>query len=485
MPADAPPDARARLRLLCMTHGLRCTGDRAWSFILPLVLASSSPNSLGPTSALSMAQTAGIILLGPVFARSLGDSWRQLALLVLVENCAVVCAGLIIASLGQGDVPLLSEPLFGVALVLLAVDAAASSALSLLVEKEYCRRLFSAPLSSANELARANAAVTRADLASSVATYTVIGAGMRRLGDDSGAAMMRLLWLWHAFAACCVLGLLRRLRGLLPASVAGATTATAGSRSGRNIARGSAGPVRTTPPSALRALFDAPSVLGGVSSAVRWHVLAFALLFFTVLSPSGLLSAHLRSRGVAAEHIATFRAAAQAAGAVGTGVAPWAIGRWGAAGAAWRVQLGQCCLLWAGALAYACPPSLGRHLLLPSAFSSVSSGWRELALMISVVASRVGLWGFDLCERQIVQAAAAPAGDAVHLFSVERALAEGAGLAMTGLSLWWSAPEQFANLLALSLAAVSGSAWLLRLSRRGAGARGDAARAVGSKVKGE
>ena len=38
----------------------------------------------------------------------------------------------------------------------------------------------------------------------------------------------------------------------------------------------------------------------------------YICLFLTVLSPSGLLSAHLKGRGVTAEAIAAFRSAAQA-----------------------------------------------------------------------------------------------------------------------------------------------------------------------------
>ena len=137
---------------------------------------------------------------------------------------------------------------------------------------------------------------------------------------------------------------------------------------------------------------------------------------------------------------------------------------------------------------------------------------RELVVMGGVAASRVGLWGFDLCERQVLQTAAAAASEwdgggsggggggaagggrrMVALFATEKALAELAGLAMLALSLALPAVESFGVLAALSLLAVTCAAALVSRSRaepqtaanvrsaRG-GARDDAAgRARGSK----
>ena len=118
---------------------------------------------------------------------------------------------------------------------------------------------------------------------------------------------------------------------------------------------------------------------------------------------------------------------------------------------------------------------------------------RELVVMGGVAASRVGLWGFDLCERQALQTAAAAASEwdggggsghgsgggsgsggggvvgggrrLVALFATEKALAELAGLAMLALSLALPAVESFGVLAALSLLAVSCAAALVSRSR--------------------
>jgi iron-regulated transporter 1 len=381
------------LALLCITHALRCTGDRAWTFILPLVLTASS-GSLAPTSALSLAQALGVVLLGPVCARFVGDgkSARAVGLLVLLENVCVVLAGWLIATTiatSSTGPSACRSPLFLLALALLALDSAASSALSLLVEKEYVRRLFGS--SSAAALAKANAAITGADLASSVGTYTLLGVVMRWFGPGAGTAMrmMRLLTAWHLLVACCVFWLLRRIRRCLPATSAApgpASSATAQSLE----------PSTTS----TSTLLLAPRLLRSVPPFVTCHMLAFALLFFTVLSPSGLLSSHLTSRGVDPSSIALFRAAAQAAGVAGTALAPLAIRKLGVQNAPRLVQRGQALLLWLGAIvAYATPPSLDRLATRLDA----PRQWRELVLMAAVAASRIGLWGYDLCERQLVQ----------------------------------------------------------------------------------
>ena len=75
------------------------------------------------------------------------------------------------------------------------------------------------------------------------------------------------------------------------------------------------------PPSFARLLLDGPRTLAQLERAPRLLLAAFVCLFFTVLSPSSLLTAHLRARGSTPQAIAYFRAGAQLAGAAGTAVA--------------------------------------------------------------------------------------------------------------------------------------------------------------------
>jgi len=85
--------------------------------------------------------------------------------------------------------------------------------------------------------------------------------------------------------------------------------------------------------------------------------------------------------------------------------------------------------------------------------------------MGALALSRVGLWGFDLCERQLVQTAAEPS-TAVLLFSFESAAAEAAVLCMLAVSLLFSAASQFGVLVGLSVAAVGTASALLQASEQ-------------------
>ena len=126
----------------------------------------------------------------------------------------------------------------------------------------------------------------------------------------------------------------------------------------------------------------------------------------------------------------------KASGALGTMVAPLAIHKWGAMHAGfWSLSVQLACVLSA-ALSVAAVAANQRStfsvttafdLLLLSVFyvfrshvggsisrtsrmclsdeetSSTGAGAGPSILMSAVVASRIGLWGFDLAERQIIQ----------------------------------------------------------------------------------
>lgn len=112
---------------------------------------------------------------------------------------------------------------------------------------------------------------------------------------------------------------------------------------------------------------------------------------------------------------------------------------------------------------------------------------RELMVMVGVASSRVGLWGFDLSERQALQTVAAGLGGArgtnvrtrahtrvgggdgpcVALFATEKALTEAASLAMLLVSLRLSDVDSFGALATLSLLAVTGAAALVQQAQLG------------------
>ena len=379
-------------------------------------------------------------------------------LLVILENSAVVLGGcaVVAASGGQGGhTELFQSPLFVLGLLLLAVDAAVTSVLTLLMEKDAIARLFASEYLTRGSvsLAEANAVVTRADLGASVGTYLLLGwlAPGPGAGGGGAARLIAYLAAWHVVAGTIVLVLLRRLRAAAPEL---------------HALRHREAPAAA--PGFVRLLLDGPRTLARLERRPRLLLAAFVCLFFTVLSPGGLLTACLRSRGTGPQALAYFRAAAQVAGAAGTAVAPRLIARRGPLRAGVLLQRLQLVFVALATAACVCPLRL---------WPAAGMLRREHVVMVGVVASRVGLWGFDLCERQALQQACVAAGGSeggarasdgtVALFATEKALTELAGLAMLAASLPLSDPEAFGALAALSLAAVTGAAALIACADSG------------------
>jgi hypothetical protein len=148
---------------------------------------------------------------------------------------------------------------------------------------------------------------------------------------------------------------------------------------------------------------------------------AYVSLYLTVLSPGGLLVAWLRGgpAQLSPAAIGAFRAAMQLAGLAGTVAAPFAINRLGLLRALGASQLFQCAcvlaasqLFWrienlapaaAAAAAAAATGTTGTTALSspPGATSLGSSA--PLCFLAALCCSRVGLWGVDLSELQILQ----------------------------------------------------------------------------------
>ena len=103
--------------------------------------------------------------------------------------------------------------------------------------------------------------------------------------------------------------------------------------------------------------------------------------------------------------------------------------------------------------------SLGLQLTcVITAVVSVTGSSGTHPLMVAITASRLGLWGFDLSERQIVQEDAVktlPATEKTMLFNWEKALCNAAYLVMVGLSLIYDSPADFGVLIVVSAAAIA------------------------------
>lgn len=176
-------------------------------------------------------------------------------------------------------------------------------------------------------------------------------------------------------------------------------------------------------------------------------MLSFGCLFFTVLSPNGLYLSWLSSTGVATGRISLFASAGQACGFVGTLLAPTLIKANGPLAGARVAQVMQALPLLILAAITCLPlgvlwPPLEQIRLYETSHGTLS--------LLALPLSRVGLWAFDLAERQVVQQASASATDRLLVFAVEQGLTQVASLGMLVCSLCFPEVNDFPKLIGLS-----------------------------------
>jgi iron-regulated transporter 1 len=127
--------------------------------------------------------------------------------------------------------------------------------------------------------------------------------------------------------------------------------------------------------------------------AVAWGGVGLALLYFNVLTFSGMMTAYLVSRGMSFGRIGTWRGISSAVGLLGTFCYHWSAKRF-------RLEFTG---LWSIIFEFAC---------LSVTFGSifiVSNDDLSLTLLIAgVLPSRIGLWVYDIAMTQMMQEVVAP-----------------------------------------------------------------------------
>ncbi|KAK4537536.1 hypothetical protein CDCA_CDCA13G3561 [Cyanidium caldarium] len=173
--------------------------------------------------------------------------------------------------------------------------------------------------------------------------------------------------------------------------------------------------------------------------------LAHVSLYFTVLSPGGLLFGFLTFCGVSGRAIGYFRAASGIAGIVATFSFEHMVGRL------------QRSIFWVGRLGVGCQlacllPALVMLWTLPVGTGTVSS--RSMTLFLTFVAlSRWGLWCWDSAETEIMQTCVAPEVVS-EVNAVEASLTSLAEMLMYCSSLLLASPQQFPALATAGTASV-------------------------------
>eukprot|EP01027_Heterolobosea_sp_BB2_P015749 GEZU01022525.1.p1 GENE.GEZU01022525.1~~GEZU01022525.1.p1 ORF type:complete len:502 (+),score=143.45 GEZU01022525.1:440-1945(+) len=191
--------------------------------------------------------------------------------------------------------------------------------------------------------------------------------------------------------------------------------------------------------------------------------LSYVLLYFTVLSPGGLMVSFLKWRGSSEVAIGIFRGFAALSGIISTFITPRLIKRLG-------MRLTSLASIWLQltCLAFCLISFFFVPLFFKYADPDVAAKVDFVAMsafMTFLALSRCALWSFDLCETQIMQTAIAEDERGV-VNGVEKSLCNIGYVATSIASIILSRPEQFQWLLigsvcAIALAAIVYTIWVM------------------------
>jgi iron-regulated transporter 1 len=380
---------------------------------------------------------------------------RAFTRITISENIAVILGGMLIYSFAAEmhatqhadscNTPYTSAS-FLLGSFLLGFDAVCSSMLSMVVAKQWVAALYG---SSSTQLAGANALLARIDLGVAVISPLLVSFIIKCAGGYFWVLV--LLVLSQNVCACALLWHVRLALSKCPTLI---------SRS----AGGGGGTPRDTMTAKKHskgvAFIDGFGVFRAMALRSQLVMAAFVLLFFTILSPGAMLTAWLKSAHVQAEEstIAIFRSIIQACGALATLVTPALIRRAGLYDAATSSQAMQTLAVLVAAFFFH-QLHLGDGAADAGAGTSGSGdssarNFRLYYFLGALALSRVGLWSFDLVERQVLQQEVPDQEQQTLLFNFERSLTQAAQLCMLGFCVLFPDPSKFGVLVLLSTAAV-------------------------------
>lgn len=410
---------------ICLAHAIRCFATRSWKFFLPLYL-SRSCGSLRATAAMTLAKNLAVVTLSTTAANLFHSTNNSFFKATILENLAVVSGGILLYVFAYSsdeatcEAPF-SSILFGIAIACACIDAVSTSLLTTVISKEWVAVLYP----NSHMLASANARLSQIDLLAATLSPILVSLIVERGGYPT---VLFLLVSQHAVGAFLILRNIERAMQLKPhlAVIASSSSSAAMEK----------GPIKKT-------ILVNPFCIfldDVVPLRAKMVTASFVLLYFTVLSAGAVMTAWLNSTHTAERTIAGFGSACNLVGALATILAPPLIRRFGNFRAGVVAQFGQCACCILATMAFHQYRLTGNDNTYMPAF------------LLSVVASRTGLYVFDLAERQMLQESVPRARQTVF-FNTERGLRELALFGMMYLSYLHSKPESFDILVNLSAAA--------------------------------
>ena len=377
-------NASAIKRSLYISHSLSTWNSRVFEFGAVLMLAHIYDDTLLPASLYALARAASAVCLSPIVGRYVDqeDRLKVVRRSIVGQRMAVIlsCSAFWILAAHRAIFPLAKSFLFGILAALACVEKLCSIMNLIAIERDWVV-LISEEI--ACELEVLNSQMRRIDLICKLLGPLVIASIDARsvlwnIGVIFGMNILSLLVEYFAIA-----DVYRLVPALRSKSTASADTLDL--------------PAATQHMAAHERLFlllfrrvqDVFKALSDYSHLVAFlPSLALCLLYLTVLSFSGQMVTYLVSVGVTSTQIGLLRTISTAIEVSATWLAPVAMSRIGPLRyGLWFINWQIACLL--GAVA--------SFWIVEKPIMAASM------LVVGMIASRVGLWGFDLCVQIIVQ----------------------------------------------------------------------------------
>ena len=379
---DVPNVSGVKPRLY-VSHFLSTWNSRVFEFGAVLFLARIFPGTLLPPSIYALVRAASAICFAPLVGRYVdqGDRLKVVRLSIVGQRIAVIlsCLGFWALSTGIPGFPNLRPLLIALLAVLACVEKLCSIMNLIAIERDWVVVVAD---NSHYGLEVLNSQMRRIDLICKlvgplaialVDAYSTIIAIIAVLGMNASSVLIEY------FAIATVYTKISALQARPDVS--------------NNINVPSAMPeVSGAWRLGSLCVTQTQSLYHGVANYARHQVflpsIALGLLYFTVLSFSGQMVTYLLSVGLTSAQVGVLRTLSTAIELSATWLAPVAMNRVGPLrGGLWFINWQMSCL--AGAIAF----------FWVERTPSVAA----LALVIGVIFSRVGLWGFDLCVQIIIQ----------------------------------------------------------------------------------
>jgi hypothetical protein len=365
----------ARLPLL-ISHAGTKFGSKAWEFATPLLLLEFSPDGglIAPTI-FGLVTFVLKFMFGPA-AGTWMDRTPRLRVIrqgILLQSIGVVAAlgvyGLLCWSQSSGAPPSLPWTLIGMMVACGVVESIGALISSVAVKKDWVPTIWQP---GDPELASINTAMQTIDLVAEIFGPLAAGVALQLLGSGAGFVVVGLV---NVVSFAFELTLLLRVYHTEGALAAPKSVHKEAASGGNALGFLQAWPVFVSQPSGVPLL-----------------VVSYALLYFTVLSPHGVvLTAYLQTREVDPPALAAFRAAGALSGVAG-------MSTFRALSSRFELRPLASAHLWV--LAVAVASAAASFYATEGAYGLTMP---MIAFLSLVVISRFGLYGFDLAVLQLQQ----------------------------------------------------------------------------------